>query len=149
MLLQLIQLVSIYNTAGVDGSLRVWDLRTYREALTPSMLDLVYLRWISQRGVLAVGHGPRVTIWKDLLSNDSGSARVPYMNHLLPGQTVTSVQFCPFEDVWVSDIPVVSPQSSFPDPVKPITTPLKLIPSLQSNNVARVKSVNYLKKITT
>lgn len=87
-------------TAGVDGSLRVWDLRTYREALTAlnagsrvSSLDF------SQRGVLAVGHGPRVTIWKDLLSNDSGSARVPYMNHLLPGQTVTSVQFCPFEDV--------------------------------------------------
>lgn len=89
-------------TAGVDGSLRVWDMRTYRECLTAlnagsrvSSLDF------SQRGVLAVGHGPRVTIWKDLLSSgeNGSSARVPYMNHLLPGQTVTNVQFCPFEDV--------------------------------------------------
>jgi U3 small nucleolar RNA-associated protein 7 len=86
-------------TAGVDGSLRVWDLRTYREALTTlnagsrvSSLDF------SQRGVLAVGHGPRVTIWKDLLTCE-GAARVPYMNHLIPGQTITNVQFCPFEDV--------------------------------------------------
>lgn len=88
-------------TAGVDGSLRVWDMRTYREALTTlnagarvSSLDF------SQRGVLAVGHGPRITIWKDLLtSGGDGAARVPYMNHLLPGQTVTNVQFCPYEDV--------------------------------------------------
>ena len=87
-------------TAGIDGSLRIWDMRTYREAMTAlnagarvSSLDF------SQHGVLAVGHGPRVTIWKDLLSNGNGAARVPYMNHLLPGQSVTNVQFCPFEDV--------------------------------------------------
>ena len=93
-------------TAGIDGSLRVWDMRSYRECLTAlnagsrvSSLDF------SQRGVLAVGHGPRVTIWKDLLlssgsgSGSNGSARVPYMNHLIPGQTVSNVQFCPFEDV--------------------------------------------------
>lgn len=86
-------------TAGVDGSLRIWDLRTYREPITAlyagarvSSLDF------SQQGVLAVGHGPRVTIWKDLLQLSS-SSRTPYMNHLLPGNSVNSVQFCPFEDV--------------------------------------------------
>jgi len=88
-------------TAGVDGSLRIWDMRTYREALTTlnagsrvSSLDF------SQHGLLAVGHGPRVTIWKDLIKEGGdGAARVPYMNHLIPGQSVTNLQFCPFEDV--------------------------------------------------
>jgi U3 small nucleolar RNA-associated protein 7 len=85
-------------TAGVDGSLRIWDMRTYREALTTlNAGSRVASLDFSQNGLLAVGHGPRVTIWKDLISG--APDRVPYMNHLIPGQAVSTVQFCPFEDV--------------------------------------------------
>jgi len=85
-------------TAGNDGSLKVWDLRSYQQPYgvydcpgqRVSSLDF------SQRGLLAVGQGPRVTIWRDITKTRQNA---PYMNHLLPGSSVSSLAFCPFEDV--------------------------------------------------
>jgi U3 small nucleolar RNA-associated protein 7 len=93
-------------TAGQDGQVRIWDLRTYRQrhayftagSHAPSSLD------VSQRGLLAVGHGSHVTIWSaDALQRKCTS---PYMHHLLgPGGDnaargpVSSVCFRPYEDV--------------------------------------------------
>lgn len=87
-------------TAGVDGSLRIWDLRTYRQPITAlnagaRVSSMAY----SQKGVLAVGHGPRVTMWRGLGTSDDVHVRSPYMTHLIPGSSVASVAFCPFEDV--------------------------------------------------
>lgn len=83
-------------TAGLDGHLRVWDLRTWKklhEYNTPtpsSSLD------ISQRGVLAAAHGSHVSLWKDCLQS---KARVPYMHHHESGLVASCVRFCPFDDI--------------------------------------------------
>ncbi|KAF9384113.1 Small subunit (SSU) processome component [Podila verticillata] len=83
-------------TAGLDGQLKLWDLRSYKpmqEYYTPSPAASLS---ISQRGLLGVGFGPHVSIWKDPFRTKQTS---PYMNHLQPGSTVEDVRFVPFEDV--------------------------------------------------
>lgn len=83
-------------TAGLDGHLRVWDLRTWRklhEYNTPSpsvSLD------ISQRGMLAAAHGSHVSVWKDCLGV---KARAPYLHHHESGLVANCVRFCPFDDI--------------------------------------------------
>ena len=83
-------------TSGLDGQVKVWDVRTYRElhsyfSVRPSTsLD------ISDTGMLALGFGSHVQVWKDALATKQQS---PYLSHNLPSQQLTSVAFCPFEDV--------------------------------------------------
>ena len=83
-------------TSGRDGTLKLWDVRTYRplhEYNTPriaSSLD------ISDRGLLAAVHGPSVQVFKDCLAQ---RANGPYMTHLLPSCACESARFCPYEDV--------------------------------------------------
>ena len=83
-------------TAGLDGKLSVWDVRTFRRLHSyhtprpPTTLD------ISQRGVLAVGCGYQTQLWKDALST---KAQEPYMTHPMPGRTVHELRFRPFEDI--------------------------------------------------
>ncbi|KAF9212335.1 Small subunit (SSU) processome component [Podila verticillata] len=83
-------------TAGLDGQLKLWDLRSYKpmqEYYTPSPAASLS---ISQRGLLGVGFGPHVSIWRDPFRTKQTS---PYMNHLQPGSAVEDVRFVPFEDV--------------------------------------------------
>lgn len=88
-------------TAGLDGMMRVFDLRMYRKLhsyFTPmpaSAMD------ISQTGMLAVGYGPNVQIWKNALKT---KASAPYLRHLITGSAVNSqgsrgLRFCPFADI--------------------------------------------------
>uniref|UniRef100_A0A7S0WQI7 BING4 C-terminal domain-containing protein n=1 Tax=Chlamydomonas leiostraca TaxID=1034604 RepID=A0A7S0WQI7_9CHLO len=84
-------------TAGVDSQVRVWDIRTFKPlhayfAYSPATsLD------ISQRGLLAVGYGRKVQVWRDALSTKATS---PYMSHSLPeGDHLSDFQFVPYEDV--------------------------------------------------
>ncbi len=51
---------------------------------------------VSARGLLALGAGRRVQVWKDALST---KADAPYLNHHVLGGALRDVQFCPFEDV--------------------------------------------------
>lgn len=84
-------------TAGVDGKWRLWDLRRY-EALQsfnyfgspPSSVD------ISQTGLVALGFGSHVQIWKDVFNKKKAAL---YMTHETPGEQVTCLRFRPFEDV--------------------------------------------------
>lgn len=82
-------------TSGRDGTLKLWDIRTYRplhEYRTPrpaTSLD------ISDRGMLAAVHGPSVQVFRDCLAQ---RANGPYMTHLLPGCQSESVRFAPYED---------------------------------------------------
>ena len=86
-------------TGGADSHVRIWDLRMYKETHSyytrggpPTDID------ISQRGVLAIGHGSHATFW----SPDALKAKVasPYMGHKLPGcGPVETVRFRPYEDV--------------------------------------------------
>lgn len=82
-------------TSGRDGTLKLWDVRTYRplhDYNTPrpaTSLD------ISDRGMLAAVHGPSVQVFKDCLSK---RANGPYMTHLLPSCECESARFVPYED---------------------------------------------------
>ncbi|CAB4490264.1 BING4CT-domain-containing protein [Rhizophagus irregularis] len=83
-------------TSGLDGQLKLWDIRTYKP------LQQYYTRTpasslsISQLGLLGVGWGPHVTIWKDAFLTKQQS---PYMNHLQVGSQIQDIHFCPFDDV--------------------------------------------------
>ncbi|KAJ2777882.1 putative U3 small nucleolar RNA-associated protein 7 [Coemansia javaensis] len=83
-------------TSGLDGRVKVWDVRAlgvlheYRTGRPAQSLD------ISQRGLLAAGYGPHVTVWKDALATRAGDA---YMQRLLPATSVQTLRFAPYEDV--------------------------------------------------
>lgn len=49
-------------TSGLDGQMKIWDVRTYKQLQayhTPTPASSLA---ISQRGLLAVGHGPHVQV---------------------------------------------------------------------------------------
>ena len=83
-------------TAGLDCQVKVWDVRTFKPlhayfANAPATaLD------ISQKGMLAVGQGRRLQVWRDALAE---KAAAPYLTHSLPTGGVEALRFCPFEDV--------------------------------------------------
>jgi len=85
-------------TAGADGYWKIWDLRKYEQVHSwrtfgHPVVDMD----ISDTGLVALGFGPRVEIWRDVL----GPARPskPYLTELHPGRLVESVRFRPYEDV--------------------------------------------------
>ncbi|XP_068695777.1 uncharacterized protein [Montipora foliosa] len=83
-------------TSGLDGQMKIWDVRTFKQLqayYTPTPASCLS---ISQRGLLAVGHGPNIQIWRDAFTQKQKS---PYMTHFFPSSTVHGMQFCPFEDV--------------------------------------------------
>ena len=83
-------------TAGRDGQLKVWDIRTYKELHTYRTHRPVTSLDISDRGMLACVQGPTVQIFRDGLAKRTNG---PYMSHLIPGCIGETVRFCPFEDV--------------------------------------------------
>lgn len=87
--------------ASADCSVKVWDIRnTYQEVATyfaPSAPSSVS---ISDTGLLAVGSGSQVEVWKDALKLPlEGKPKKPYMKHTVHGSELRTVKFCPFEDV--------------------------------------------------
>lgn len=88
-------------TAGLDGQMRVWDIRNFRslhDYYTPRPAKCLD---ISQNGLISVGYGSTVTVWKEGLERKQTS---PYMSHTLSGASGRSVRaedvrFCPYEDV--------------------------------------------------
>jgi hypothetical protein len=83
-------------TAGMDGQMRIWDIRKFtkvHEYFTPKTVSSLD---ISQRDLLAVGYGTTVTIWKDAFQTKQVS---PYMNHQAPRDIVQDIRFCPYDDV--------------------------------------------------
>jgi U3 small nucleolar RNA-associated protein 7 len=83
-------------SAGADHRVRIWDIRNYREIhsyYTQKPTDVLAL---SELGLLGVGWGGHVMVWKDALRKKQQS---PYMVHDVPGETVSSLRFCPFDDI--------------------------------------------------
>lgn len=84
-------------TTGADRSVRIWDIRnyqcmnTFRVQSTPSRITL------SQKNLLAIGSGNEVKIF----NRYSDQTDKPYMRHQMDLRTsvISSLQFCPFEDV--------------------------------------------------
>jgi U3 small nucleolar RNA-associated protein 7 len=84
------------STSGLDGQLKVWDIRTYKELdsyYTPTPPSCITY---SQKGLLGVASNGRVTVWKDL---NKQKQKEPYMTELLPSCTIENLKFCPFEDI--------------------------------------------------
>ncbi|EMG49591.1 UTP7 U3 small nucleolar RNA-associated protein 7 [Candida maltosa Xu316] len=85
------------TVASADKSIKIWDIRKFKEvdsyySKTPATsLD------VSDSGLLSVGWGPHVTVWKDMFKGKHQSE--PYMNHLIPGSKVQKTKFVPFEDI--------------------------------------------------
>ncbi|CAG8442073.1 1309_t:CDS:10 [Diversispora eburnea] len=83
-------------SAGLDGRLKLWDVRTYKCLQDYYTRTSVSSLSISQLGLLGVGWGPHVTVWKDAFKTKQKS---PYMNHLQAGTQIQDINFCPYEDV--------------------------------------------------
>lgn len=106
---------------GNDGKWKIWDLRKFGSinsyhyfGCAPSAVS------VSQTGLVALNVGARVQVWKDVhlvstgedgsfATSDRNSAysshpvaqgrpQSPYLQHLLGGESVASVQFRPYED---------------------------------------------------
>ena len=85
-------------TAGLDGQMKVWDIRNFKDKplqqyFTPTPATCLD---ISQKNMLAVGHGSHVQVWQGALTAKQKS---PLMNHQIPGCSVEQCRFSPFEDV--------------------------------------------------
>lgn len=83
-------------TTGMDGYAKIWDLRMYRMVHAYTTLRPAEGLDISQNGLLAVGQGSHLQVWKDALGAKQHS---PYLSHEMPSCRVSDVRFCPFEDV--------------------------------------------------
>eukprot|EP00884_Botryococcus_braunii_P011281 jgi/Botrbrau1/20153/Bobra.0173s0055.2 len=83
-------------SAGTDGRVNIWDIRMYKQLHMYSSQAPAYCLDISQRGLLAVGYGRHVEVWKDALVNKQ---KAPYLRHFLSNGILQDFHFCPFEDV--------------------------------------------------
>ncbi|KAI5786892.1 WD40-repeat-containing domain protein [Pyronema domesticum] len=82
--------------AGADSRMSIWDIRARKEVhnyFTPTPATELT---ISDTGLLAVGWGGHVSLWKDALKM---KAQSPYMHHHQEGTTIGSLEFCPFDDI--------------------------------------------------
>lgn len=82
--------------AGADKSLKIWDVRQFKEVYsyyTPTPASSIS---IADTGVLSVSWGPHVTVWKDAFRTKQDS---PYMNHMIPGSRINTIRHVPFEDI--------------------------------------------------
>jgi len=90
-------------TAGVDGIVKLWDCRSWRQALRSwdSRGGNATLTW-SQRGHLAVASGGAVNVYSRPSIHTPHPAPSPpplYMTHPQSAKPHTSLAFCPFQDV--------------------------------------------------
>ncbi|TKR68462.1 hypothetical protein L596_024443 [Steinernema carpocapsae] len=83
------------TTTGMDGFLRVWDLRTQRQTHAYRLPRPASNVVISQKGVVACSMGSMVHLYKDV---NSGTMTEPYMVYNAKG-LVSDMKFCPYEDV--------------------------------------------------
>ena len=83
-------------TTGLDGQMKIWDVRTYKTLHTYYTKSPASTLSISQQGMLAVGYGPHLSVWKDPFRVKQ---KEPYMTHLFAGSVLQNIQFCPFEDI--------------------------------------------------
>ncbi|KAI9441184.1 BING4CT-domain-containing protein [Lactarius indigo] len=90
-------------TAGMDGSVKLWDCRSWKESLRSwnSRGGNATVAW-SQRGYLAVASGGAVNVHSPPSIHTAHPAPSPpplYLTHPQPAKPHTSLSFCPFHDV--------------------------------------------------
>lgn len=83
-------------TSGLDGQLKLWDVRTYKQLDSYFTTTPATTLTFSDKGLLAVGSSSRISIWKDTVKTKQ---KEPYMTHLIPASAIHDVRFCPYEDI--------------------------------------------------
>lgn len=87
-----------FVTLGGDHKMKVWDCRTLRTLEEYAITYSFHTLDIASSGLVALGGGTNVHIWKDLFTAAKPSS--PYMKFGLGyGNVAEQVRFCPFEDV--------------------------------------------------
>ena len=82
-------------TSATDRSVKIWDLRTYKSLHEYKVGAGASQLQFSQKGLLGLSFGNRVEVYQDPTVH---ALTHPYMRHEV-FKTVTSLQFCPYEDV--------------------------------------------------
>ncbi|KAJ3519352.1 hypothetical protein NM688_g9313 [Phlebia brevispora] len=90
-------------TAGQDGTVKIWDCRNWKGAVRQwsARGGDAELEW-SQKGALAVATGGSVNVYTKPAIQTPFPAHVSpplYLTHPIPHRPLTSVRFCPFEDI--------------------------------------------------
>ncbi|EKG08767.1 hypothetical protein TCSYLVIO_000080 [Trypanosoma cruzi] len=87
-----------FVTLGGDHKFKVWDCRTLRALEEYAVTYTFNTIDISSSGLVAMGGGTNVQLWKGIFSSAKPTA--PYMKFGLGyGNIAQQVRFCPFEDV--------------------------------------------------
>lgn len=87
-----------FLTLGGDHKLKVWDCRTLRSLEEYAITYTFNTLDVSSTGLVALGGGTNVQIWKDMFTAHKPSS--PYLKFGLGyGNIAERVRFCPFEDV--------------------------------------------------
>ncbi|OAX41814.1 BING4CT-domain-containing protein [Rhizopogon vinicolor AM-OR11-026] len=90
-------------TSGQDGVVKVWDCRNWKGAVREwtTRGGGAELEW-SAKGALSVAVGGSVNVYTKPSIQTSHPAKAPpplYLTHPIPHRPLTSVRFCPFQDI--------------------------------------------------
>ncbi|KAI5981534.1 BING4CT-domain-containing protein [Pisolithus albus] len=90
-------------SSGADGTVKVWDCRNWKGVVREwtTRGGGAELEW-SAKGALAVATGGSVNVYTKPSIQTSFAAKVPpplYLTHPIPHRPLTSVRFCPFQDI--------------------------------------------------
>lgn len=89
-----------FLTLGGDHKLKVWDMRTLRTLDTYAVTYTFQTMDISTSGLVALGGGTNIQIWRGLFSSSQPKPTSPYLKFGLGyGNIAERVRFCPYEDV--------------------------------------------------
>lgn len=89
-------------STGQDLKMGVWDIRMFREVNNYFLRQPGSSVGISDRGLVAVGWGTQMSVWKGLFDKskrDQEKVQSPYMGWGGDGKRIERVRWCPFEDV--------------------------------------------------
>merc|ERR1712142_372560 len=82
-------------TSATDRSVKIWDLRTYKSLHEYKVGAGASHLQFSQKGLLALAFSNRIEVYQNPVTQ---AITHPYMKHEV-FKNVTSLQFCPYEDV--------------------------------------------------
>lgn len=89
-------------STGQDQQMAVWDIRMFKKLHNYQLPRPGVCVDISDRGLVSVGWGTTVEIWRGLFDKAQPKQEKvsrPYLRWGAQGQRVESVKWCPFEDV--------------------------------------------------
>ncbi|KAF1999070.1 BING4CT-domain-containing protein [Amniculicola lignicola CBS 123094] len=124
-------------STGQDRRMSVWDIRMFKELHTHHLPQPGSSISISDRGLTAVGWGTQVSIFRSSLFTHNATETgihvpAPYMAWGGEGNTISRVQFCPFEDILgishtkgFSSILIPGAGEPNPDSLEPGTNPFE------------------------